>query len=259
MAGERQPAAARGSPDFSPLAALYAQARPGYPAELFAWLASLVDRRRLAWDCATGNGQAALGLARHFDQVVATDLSLAQLRHAPPHPGIAYVASTAEEAALPDKAVDLITVAAAVHWFDLERYAAEVRRVLRPRGVFAAWTYHVGRVDPPLDAIFARFYRDVIAPYFPPAVRLVDERYTTLDLPGEDIAVGRTFAVSAVWTLDQMLAFIGSWSATRQYIQERGEDPAALIAGELEQIWGARRRALTVRWPLDIRITQLDA
>jgi ubiquinone/menaquinone biosynthesis C-methylase UbiE len=217
-----------------------------------------VDRRRLAWDCATGNGQAALGLARHFDQVVATDLSLAQLRQAPPYPEIVYVASTAEESALAGGAVDLITVAAAIHWFDLERYAAEVQRVLGPGGVLAAWTYHVGRVDPPLDEVFARFYREVIAPYFAPAVRFVDERYATLDLPGEAIAVERTFAVSAAWTLDQMLAFIGSWSATRQYIEERGEDPAALIAGELERIWGDRRRPLPVRWPLDIRVTRLN-
>jgi methylase of polypeptide subunit release factors len=69
-------------PDFSAGAAAYAAARPTYPPELFEWLASSVARRDMAWDAATGNGQAALGLTMHFRHVVATDLSSEQLRHA---------------------------------------------------------------------------------------------------------------------------------------------------------------------------------
>jgi SAM-dependent methyltransferase len=243
-------------PDFSPLASLYAQARPRYPEELFTFLAALVDRRRRAWDCATGNGQAAMGLVEHFAHVVATDVSMAQIRHAAPHPRIDYVASRSEDSALAAGTIDLVTVAAAIHWFDLERFVTEAVRVLRPGGVLAAWTYHVGRVEPPLDEVFARFYQEVIRPYFAPAVKAVDERYETLDLPGAGIEA-EDFWMSARWTLDQMLAFIRSWSATERYIQERGEDPAGLIRRELERIWGESDRALAVRWPLHLRIVRL--
>ncbi len=244
------------SPDFSPLARQYVQSRPTYPAELFSYLASLVDRRRLAWDCATGNGQAALDLVEHFERVIATDVSAEQIRHAAPHPQIEYRVAPAEQSGLDDQSVDLVTVASAIHWFDLDRFYAEVRRVVRPGGVLAAWTYHVGYVEPPFDEIFGRFYRDVVSPYFAAGAKLVDERYETITLPGEPIAAAN-FYVSAAWNLDQMLAFIASWSGTQQYLKECGEDPVTLIAEELEHLWGERGSVHTVRWPLYMRISRL--
>jgi ubiquinone/menaquinone biosynthesis C-methylase UbiE len=244
------------SPDFSPLARQYAQSRPTYPAELFSYLAGLVDRRRLAWDCATGNGQAALDLVKHFERVVATDVSAEQIRHAAPYPQIEYRIAQAEQSGLDDQSVDLVTVASAIHWFDLDRFYAEVRRVVCSGGVLAAWTYHVGYVEPPFDEIFWRFYRDVISPYFAPGAKLVDERYETITLPGEPIA-GANFSVSAKWNLKQMLAFIASWSGTQQYLKARGEDPVAQIAEELEHLWGGHGNVHTVRWPLYMQISRI--
>jgi SAM-dependent methyltransferase len=246
------------SPDYSPYAGKYAQSRPSYPAELFTHLASLVDRRRLAWDCATGNGQAAVRLADYFEQVIATDISPEQIRHAMPHSRVEYRVARSEQSGLDESSVDLVTVASALHWFDLEAFYAEVQRVVRPGGVLAAWTYHVGHVEPPLDRIFARLYDDVLSPYFTPGARLVDQRYETIVLPGDPLD-GIDLHVSATWNLDQMLAFIESWSGTQQYIQARGENPVALIAEDLEELWGAREIVHTVRWPLYIRISRLDA
>ena len=60
---------------FSTQAAAYARYRISYPAALYAWLLPQVPGRRRAWDCATGNGQVAAVLARHFEHVAATDLS----------------------------------------------------------------------------------------------------------------------------------------------------------------------------------------
>jgi hypothetical protein len=54
---------------FSSHSQQYAQYRPKYPDELYTYLASLAPARSLAWNCGTGNGQAALGLAKHFDVV----------------------------------------------------------------------------------------------------------------------------------------------------------------------------------------------
>lgn len=243
-------------PDFSPIAGLYARARPRYPAELFAHLAELVERRGLAWDCATGNGQAALGLVDHFERVVATDVSAEQIRHAAPHPRIDYRVAPAERSGFDDRSVDLVTVAAAVHWFDLAGFSSELRRVVRPGGVVAAWTYHAGHVEPPLDRVFERFYRDVVSPYFAPGARLVDDRYETLLLPGEPVDTA-SFSMSADWSLDDLIAYVRSWSGTQQYMKERGEDPIARISDELEAIWGEPERVRTLRWPLYLKASRL--
>ena len=77
-----QPLTTHPTDHFSAHAQNYARFRPTYPTELFAWLASQSPGHRLAWDCGTGNGQAALGLADHFVHVHATDLSPQQLAQA---------------------------------------------------------------------------------------------------------------------------------------------------------------------------------
>jgi ubiquinone/menaquinone biosynthesis C-methylase UbiE len=132
------------SPDYSSFAGKYAQSRPGYPAELFHRLASLLEPRKVAWDCATGNGQAAVALVEHFDRVIATDVSAEQIRHAAQHPQIEYRVASAEESGLDDRSVDVATVASALHWFDLDCFYSEATRVIRPQGLLAAWTYHTG-------------------------------------------------------------------------------------------------------------------
>jgi SAM-dependent methyltransferase len=242
-------------PDFSALAGSYARGRPRYPAELFAWLASEVARHDLAWDCATGNGQAALGLVEHFGTVAATDLSAEQLRHAVPHPRIVYREAPAESSGLDSGTADLVTVAAAVHWFDLPAFSAEVRRVAREGAVLAVFTYHVGRLAPPLDAAFHRFYWQRMKPWFAPGAGQVDDGYRSLDLPGEPIAAP-PFAVRADWTLEETLQFAGSWSAVRACREATGHDPVLDLAAELAPLFGDRP-TLPVRMPLHLRAQRL--
>jgi SAM-dependent methyltransferase len=243
-------------PDFSPLAERYARARPSYPRAWYAYLAALLDRRDLAWDAATGNGQAALGLVDHFPHVIATDISAEQIRHAVQHPAIEYRLAPSEQSGLNDGAIDLVAVAAAVHWFDLEAFAAEVRRVVRHGGVLAAWTYHVGIMRPPFDHLFRRFYFDVVGPHFAAGARLVDDGYATLDLPGTPVAVPR-IDIAASWSLAQLVDFIHSWSGTAAYRQARGHDPVDVIRDELESVWGDPETARTLAWPLHARVSRL--
>lgn len=184
-------------PDYSPFAKEYAQTRPRYSSEIFSYLASLMDRRTLAWDCATGNSQAAQELAGYFERVIATDISTEQLRHSIPHPHITYCVANAEQSGLDGQSVDLVTVATALHWFDLDRFYSEACRVVRPGGVLAAWTYHVGHVEPPFNEVMGRFYRDVVSPYFAPGARLVNDRYEGIALPGEAVDVGEYCANAA--------------------------------------------------------------
>ena len=222
MTSDREPAV----PDFSPLAACYARSRPVYPPRLFAWLASRVDRHALAWDCGTGSGQAAVALAERFERVVATDVSAEQLRHAAPHPRVEYRVAPAEASGIAEGAVDLVTVAAAVHWFDLDRFGAEVRRVVRHGGVLAVWTYHASRLAPPLGGPLDRFYREVVGPYFAAGARLVDGGYETIPLPGEPIDPPE-IPMTADWTLERLLDYVASWSGLRAYREGARRGPAA--------------------------------
>jgi SAM-dependent methyltransferase len=244
------------SPDYSSYAKQYAQSRPTYPEALFDYLASLVEKHNLAWDCATGNGQAALALARHFKKIIATDISAEQIKHAIQHQQIEYRVATSEQSDLDDKSIDLVTVASALHWFDLDRFYAEVRRVVRPGGVLAAWSYHVGYMEAPFDKIFLHFYQDILFDYFAPGARLVDDRYENITLPGEAIDGGQ-FYVTAHWNHDQMLGFIKSWSGTQQYLEEKSEDPANLIADDLRKIWGNPQKTHILRWPLFVKVSRL--
>ncbi|HEY6066574.1 MAG TPA: class I SAM-dependent methyltransferase, partial [Thermoanaerobaculia bacterium] len=173
---------------FSGVAGAYAEHRPRYPDRLFEWVAGLAPRRELAWDCATGNGQAALGLADHFERVIATDASPAQIAAAVPHPRVEYRVAPAESSGLAAESADVVTVGQALHWFDRPAFYAEVRRVLRPGGVLAAWTYgHCLLGDPSADAAMRRFYSETVGPCWPPERALVDEGYRSIELPFEEI------------------------------------------------------------------------
>lgn len=236
-------------PDFSGVAKAYAASRPGYPAALFEWLASIVGQCDTAWDAATGSGQAAVGLARHFRHVIGTDISEQQILHAAPHPRITYRVGRAEASGLEDQSVDLVGAASALHWFDLPRFSAEVARVARPGGAVAAWTYHVGHVEPPFDGLLWPFYRDVVGPYFARGASLVDDGYRGITLPGEAIPTP-SFFVSVQWTAAQMCGFIRTWSGVQAYIRGTGEDPVAALSPEIERLWGSADTVREVRWPL---------
>lgn len=243
-------------PDFSGVAETYSAARPGYPPELFAWLASVVRGHDLAWDTATGGGQAAVGLARHFDRVIATDRSAAQILHATPHPGVEYRVARAEDSGLEANSVDLVVAAAALHWFDLPEFYGEVRRVARGGGVLAAWSYHVAHLEPPFHDVLWPFYRDVVGPHFAAGARLVDERYEGIDLPGEGLETPR-FVVSAAWTAAEILRFVRTWSGVQSYMERTGKDPVAELAPRLESVCGSPGSVHVLRWPLYLRASRL--
>jgi SAM-dependent methyltransferase len=244
------------APDFSGVAESYSASRPGYPSELYEWLASIVPRRELAWDVATGNGQAAVDLATHFDRVIASDSSAAQIRHAKEHPRVEYRVAPAEASGLPADSVDLVVAASALHWFDLPRFYEEARRVTRSAGVLAAWTYHVGHVEPPFDVVFGPFYRDVVSSYFAAGARLVDDRYGAIELPGRRLEAPE-FTVSASWNLTQILDFVRTWSGVQSYMEATGEDPVASLAPQIERVCGSRDAVHQLRWPVYMRASVL--
>jgi SAM-dependent methyltransferase len=234
---------------FSSHAEAYARSRPGYPQELFSHLAALAPSLELAWDCATGNGQVAIGLAQHFERVIATDASAAQIEHAFAHDRIAYRVEPAEATSLDTASVDLVTVGQALHWFDLDRFYVEVRRVLRRGGAIVAWCYGRCTIAPDIDAVVDRFYAEIVGPFWPPERLFVESGYRTLPFPFERIPMP-DFSMQAEWTAPELLAYLGTWSATKRFEAEQGRDPRDEIAESLSQAWGSRHTRRRIEWPL---------
>lgn len=238
---------------FSAQAGDYARYRPRYPEALFEFLATLAPARDMAWDCGTGSGQAALGLAAHFRRVIATDPSASQIAQAPRHPKVEYRVATAEASGIEAGTIDLITVAQAIHWFDLERFYGEARRVLRPSGIVAVWTYTLLDIAPQIDAVVRDFHHHVVGPYWPPERRMVDDGYRSLPFPFAAVEAP-SFAMRTDWSLAELLGYLGTWSATRQYMKATGRDPCVALAAQLAPFWLDARERKPVRWPLHLRV-----
>lgn len=238
---------------FSAHADAYARYRPDYPPALFAWLGEIAPSRGRAWDCATGSGQAAVALAEHFAEVIATDASETQVRSAFPHPRVAYRVAPAEQLGIEDASVDAITVAQAVHWFDIPAFYREAERVLKPGGVLAVWAYAVFASTPEIDRLVDRLYRDIVGPYWPPDRGMIERGYEEVQLPFDAIDPP-PFAMEKDWTLDDAIGYLGTWSATRGYIAAHGHDPVALVRDELADAWGGG--AQRVRWPLFLKVAR---
>ena len=236
---------------FSALASAYGQFRPEYPAALFDYLAELAPERKLAWDCATGNGQAAAPLAARFRRVVATDASAAQLAQARALDNLDFCVASAEQAPLANGSVDLVTVAQALHWFRLAEFFAEAHRVLRPRGVLAVWTYHLFSVTPDIDDMVRAFNREVVGPYWPPQRRMVAEAYAGIDFPFPEVQT-TALPMALIWSVEHLLAYVGTWSAVARYREQCGRGPLVDFAVAVRAAWGEASHR-EVRFPLTVK------
>jgi len=230
----------------------YAAARPRYPGALFEAVARVAPSLERAWDCACGNGQAALGLAQHFAAVEATDASAEQIAQALPHERVRYSVQPAERTTFPDAHFDAIVIAQALHWFDLPAFFAEAHRVLRAGGVCVAWGYDRFHVTPEFDAAFEQQLRAGLAPYWAPNNALLWNGYRDVPWPFEPLVLPAA-SIEAEWTLHELLAYALTWSAARRRIEAEGSawfDAAAQVLGEC---WGAPDVARAVRMPLYLR------
>lgn len=238
----------------------YALHRPTYPQALFDHILSFVHDKDQAWDCATGNGQAAAVLAEYFKKVQASDISEAQISHAKRKSNIEYHLCPAEQTPFADNSFDLITVATAYHWLDWKRFRQEATRVGKNGAVIAIWGYHLitatGEGSEAINQLIVRFYRDIVGSYWDPERRYIDDRYATVEFDYEPLP-SPSFPLDLAWTREQFTGYLRSWSAVQHYIDRNGSSPIALIEGELDRTWPAGERR-NVRFPVFLRMGRIS-
>jgi SAM-dependent methyltransferase len=237
---------------FGQVAGEYAAFRPHYPDALYQWVASIVAGHALAWDAGTGNGQAAVALADHFSRVLATDFSEGQIKQAIPHHRVEYRVAPAEQSGLGDASADLVTIAQALHWFDIPAFFAEVDRVLVPAGAVVAWTYGVVHADSAAtDQVLDDFYYREIWPWWPENRKLVEDGYQSVTFPFRSIPTP-PFDMTVRWTLAELVGYIGTWSAVSRYRKGKGADPIPGLTERLAAQWGNSMERREIRWPLRV-------
>ncbi|MBY6262900.1 class I SAM-dependent methyltransferase [Azospirillum sp. 412522] len=241
---------------FSAQAGDYRAFRPTYPAGLAAALAAAAPARGLAWDVGCGNGQFSVSLAEHFAAVHATDASAGQIAQAEAHPRVRYAVAPAEDSGLPDGCCDLIVAAQAAHWFDLQRFHAEVRRVAKPGAAAALVCYGLQQLDDPaLDAAVERFHNGTLGPYWPADRWKVVNGYRDLEFPFPELPVPvPALAMEAVWSLPRLLGYMSTWSGVKAAARALGRNPLEAFAEEIAPLWGDAETERRIRWPLTVRL-----
>lgn len=229
----------------------YAVYRPAYPDELFNFLSRVAPSNETAWDCATGNGQAANGLAKYFNKVIASDASAEQVGNSFENNKITYRVFPAEKADIESSSIDLVTVAQALHWFDVNKFYSEVRRVAKKGGILAVWMYDLVKIAPEINQILSKFDNDILKNHWPPERQLFYEKYASIPFPFEQINTPE-FKMSAGWSFEDLTGFLGTWSAVQKFKDSVKSDPVELIRNDLQKAWG-KEKILKAEWDIILK------
>jgi SAM-dependent methyltransferase len=235
----------------------YSKYRPTYPAELYKYLWGICEYHDSAWDCATGNGQAAVALAEYFDNVYATDASEEQIRNAFPHPKVKYSVALAESSGLRNKSVDLVTVATAIHWFNKEKFSEEVKRVIKPGGIAATWNYIALRVNPQVNNVLDNKFKDIINDYWDEKLQKVFKDNKEYELPFKKLSTPE-IKMEYEWNLVNMINFLNTWSAVQSFIEKNNKNPIELIYDDFKNAWGNEEEKKKVNFKFILKVYSID-
>ncbi|BAP54736.1 SAM (and some other nucleotide) binding motif [Thioploca ingrica] len=244
--------------NFSQQAAAYAQYRPQYPPALYQFLQRIIKRHQLAWDCGTGNGQVATQLAIFFDKVIATDASASQLAVAQSVPHLEYRLARAEDSGLSSHSVDLITVAQAIHWFDIEAFYREIYRVAHDEAIVAIWGYGLLTVSPAVDEIIRELYTNTLGHYWDPARKHLDAAYQNIPFPFQVIPTPR-FKMQLLWSLPELIGYLNTWSSVQKFIMVNNSNPITQIEPFLQRVWDKHSILKPIVWDIYLQVGKVFA
>lgn len=231
----------------------YQKFRPEYPPALYAYLWSQVPGRKRAVDAGTGNGQVAKVLAQQFEEVLAIDISAAQLEQAPALPNVHYQVGRIEDCQLPAASVDLITVAQAYHWFDFAAFAEVAGHLLKPDGRVAVWGYGLLRINSTIDNLLDHYDQKVIGPYWDAERGHIDTAYQSVGFDFEEIDVPENFSITLKWGIEDLAGYLGTWSGLRRYRTAVQKDPLAELIAEVKKVWPNKDK-LPLQIPVFMRL-----
>ena len=232
----------------------YRRYRPNYPKDFIYEIISLTEEKIHCWDCGTGNGQVALELANHFTNVHATDISENQISKALQKDNIQYQVTRAEETNFETASFDLITVAQAIHWFDLNNFYKEVKRVSKKNGILAVWGYGLIRFGNSIDQSIDHFYHEVVGPYWDKERKHIDNRYEDISFPFDEIELSKNYYISKKFTLEEFGGYLSTWSAVKRYIESKDQDPVQPLIESIRKEWQKLGDQLGANMPLFTKI-----
>ncbi len=236
----------------------YSKFRPVYPNELYSEILKHVNSFDLCWDCATGNGQIASIMATHFKEVIATDISDAQLEKAPKLSNVQYLKCRAEQTPFTDNSFDLITVGQAVHWFDHGHFNQEVKRVAKPDSLIAIIGYGLMFSDDAFNKKLMEFYEGTIGSYWDPERKHIDGHYQSIPFPFEEIPFSRSYSIDVNWSIQQLQGYLNTWSSVNRFIKQNGTDPVEPFIDKLlsSNVW-ADGELKDIRFPLFVKLGRI--
>ncbi|CAL1266727.1 unnamed protein product [Larinioides sclopetarius] len=183
-------------------AKIYSSYRRDTPTEVIEKIISFLKEKLAqpldtAVDAGCGNGQGTMLLAPFFKRVHGCDISEAQIKQAKATrslPNITYVVSPAERLPFEDGSVQLLTAATALHWFDLDIFLPEARRVLCVNGVMAVYLYLSMKPlfgdqqkDAQFDEIFQEYSETEKKYSMKSKVKLLTDEYKDITFPFEEV------------------------------------------------------------------------
>ncbi|MFT2109651.1 class I SAM-dependent methyltransferase [Marinomonas sp. 2405UD68-3] len=231
---------------------IYSRARPTYPAELYFWLAKQASGHSLVWDSACGTGQASIDLAAYFESVEASDVSETQVAEATPHRKIHYQVCQSEKTPYSDNSFDVVCVAHALHWLDLDSFWDELRRVLKPNGLFVCWGYNWIRIGEHEDDVIDRYVLKKVHTHWKDESRLLWREYKDIDFPLEMMDVPQ-FELTQNWSAYRVFEYIRSWSATSLLIESEGDQFLQKAWDEMIKLWGDPLQKKSITLPFFVK------
>lgn len=242
---------------FSDQSEYYRKYRPTYPPELYKNILKLTHDRNACWDCGTGNGQVAVELSKYFKNVYATDISENQIKNAEKRDNITYKIERAEHTTFPANHFDLIIIAQAIHWFDLNGFYKEVKRVARNGGVLSVWGYGLPRIDKNVDKLLDHFYHEKVGSYWDLERKHIDNEYRSINFDFEKININKKFAIEENWTMQEFIGYLNSWSSVQNFIKKNKNNPVEGIIPEISKFWDNESNK-KVLFPMFVKAGKVD-